>query len=460
MKTKRILFGLLILFSLSCNYVTQMFVPPTATPSPTFTATVTVSPTPTATPLVPAFIPPQCEAQPIATTSPEIAIQPTQKYETVEISQRVQLRILRQIENIVEDVYVYPDFNGKDWPAIVARYRAMVEEGLDTDTFYFEMYNMISELEDEHSSFNSPVGAQLSEDELQGDINFVGIGVYSNVDFDRERLVVISTFPGSPAEYAGIQSHDSIIAVDGFPVTRDGGIRTLGPECTAVIVTVQSPGEAPRDVILMRSEIEGNIPIDARLVSTTDGSKIGYISIPSFFDLTIPQQVEDALTGFGELDGLILDVRWNGGGADTVTIPILEFFVDGDLGNFVSRTRSSKLSVRANPIHNSQTVPLVVMVSEDTVSFGEIFSGLLRDARDAKIVGQTSLGNVEVLHGYDFEDGSVMWIAAVRFDSFFSDDDWEETGIVPDVQAFADWDTFYFETDPAIAASLELLGHE
>jgi len=460
MKTKRFLFGFLILFSLSCNYVTQMFVQPTPTSAPTFTATVTASPTPTATPLVPAYIPPQCEAQPIATTSPEIAVPPTPKYETREISKRVQLRIVDQIENIVEDVYVYPDFNGKDWAGIVARYRAMVEEGLDTDEFYFEMYNMISELEDDHSAFISPVGVQMSEDELRGEINFVGIGVYSNVDFDRERLVVISTFPGSPAEYAGIQSHDSILAVDGFPITFEGGIRTLGPECTAVIVTVQSPGEAPRDVILMRSEIQGNLPIDARLVSTTDGSRIGYISIPSFFDTTIPQQVEDALNGFGDLDGLILDVRWNGGGASTVTYPILEFFTDGDLGDFVSRIDTSTLSIRANPIHNSQTVPLVVMVSEDTVSFGEIFSGLLRDARGAKIVGQTSLGNVEVLHGYDFEDGSVMWIAAVTFDSFFSDDDWEQTGIVPDVQAYADWDTFYFDTDPAIATALELLGHE
>jgi C-terminal peptidase prc len=384
---------------------------------------------------------------------------PTPQYETREISRQTQLRILDRIENIVENVYVYVDFNGIDWAGIVAQYRAMVNEGLETDQFYFEMQNMIGELEDDHSLFISPAGVQLSDDEFSGELSFVGVGIYSSVDFERERLVVISTFPGSPAEYAGIQSHDTILSVDGFPITHEGGIRTLGPECTAVVVNVQSPGETPRDVILIRSEIEGNIPIDARLVPTTDGSRIGYIFIPSFFDESIPLQIENALHEFGELDGLILDVRWNSGGTNTVTIPILEFFADGDLGDFISRTASSTLSIRANPIHNSQTVPLVVMVSEDTVSFGEIFSGLLRDARSAKIVGQTSLGNVEVLHGYDFEDGSVMWIAAVTFDSFFSDDNWEQTGIIPDVQAHAEWDTFYFDTDPAVAASLELLGH-
>ena len=459
MKTKRILLGLAVLLLLSCNYVTQLIVPPTAAPPPTFTQTSTPLSTSTAAPLTPAFIPPQCEANPIATISPDVVIRPAPQYETTEISKQAQLRILKDIEDIVDEVYVYPDFNGKDWTGIVARYRAMIDAGLTTDDFYYEMQNMLNELEDDHSSFISPIEVQLSEDELKGEIEFVGVGIYSDVDFESGRLVVISTFPGSPAEYGGIQSHDSILLVDGQPITFESGIRTRGPECTAVVVTVQSPGESPRDVMLIRSSIGGAIPIDARIVPTTDGSKIGYIFIPSFFDETIPSQIENTLQEFGQLDGLVLDLRMNGGGSSTVTYPILSFFADGKLGDFISRTDKNPLSIKANPIQNSQTVPLVIMVSEDTVSFGEIFSGVLRDARGAKIVGETSLGNVEVLHGYDFEDGSVMWIASETFDSTFSDDDWEQTGIIPDVQAHAEWGSFYFDTDPAIFAALELLGH-
>lgn len=459
MKIKRTAFGLLILSLISCNYVTQVFVPPTATPVPTFTSTATASPTPTATPLVPAFIPPECEARPHPTLAPDVEIQPDSQYETMEISKRVQLRIVDQIESIVEDVYVYPDYNGKDWNEIVARYRAMVDAGLTTDDYYFEMENMINELQDDHSAFISPIEVQRSDAELKGEIEYVGVGIYSEVDFERERLVVISTFPGSPAEYSGIQSHDSILFVDGLPITREGGIRTLGPPCTSVVVTVQSLGESPRDVMLIRSSIDGSVPIDARTVSTTDGSNIGYIFISSFFDETLPPQIETALQDFGQLDGLIIDLRQNGGGSSSVAYPIISFFADGKLGEFVSRTESRALTVKANPIQNSQTVPLVIMVSEDTVSFGEIFAGVMRDARGAKITGETSLGNVEVLHGYDFEDGSVIWIASETFDSDFSDDDWEATGIIPDLPAPAEWDTFYFDTDPAITAALELLNH-
>lgn len=460
MKLKRIIFGCLVLSLLACNFVTQMVFPPTATPTASLTPTATVTLTPTPTPLIPAFIPPECATVPLATVPPDVALQATPEFQVTEISKDEQLRILEELGQIVEDIYVYPDFNGKDWNGIQAQYRARIEAGLDTQSFYHEMSAMIEELGDEHSFFLSPIEVAESEAELRGDLQFVGVGIYVQPDFERERLIVISTYPGSPAEYGGIQHHDSILFVDKQPIKDEPINRLRGPQCSAVVVTVQSPGEAPRDVMLVRYAIQGNVPIDARLVPTTDGSKIGYIFIPSFFDETLPRQIENALNEFGPLDGLILDLRMNGGGSSSVAYPIMEFFVNGKLGDFVSREDSRALEIDPNEVQNSQTVPLIVMVSQDTVSFGEIFAGALRDSGRAKIVGETSLGNVEVLHGYDFDDGSQIWLAAETFHSAFSDANWEDTGIVPDVQAFAEWDTFYFETDPSIAAAVNLLGHQ
>lgn len=459
---KKLFFGFSILVLLSCNTVTQMVVPPTATPIPSATATLTATPTPTMTPtqLVPAYVPPECDSASLATMPPDLAAEPTLELtENTEISQSDQLEILRDIGDIVEEVYVYPDFNGRDWMEIESRYRSKIEAGLGTEEFYFEMENMIEELGDEHSFFLSPLDVRRAEAELRGENEYVGIGIYSKPDPARGSLVVISVLPGSSAESAGIQGHDSIQLVDGLPAFDETRNHLRGPECSAVVLSVQSPGQAPRDVILIRHSIQGNQTIDARLVSTADGSRIGYIFIPTFFDETIPPQIEAALEKFGTLDGLILDVRMNSGGSSSVANPIFSFFTSGRLGQFVSRAESRTFSVDADPIHNSQTVPLVVLVSEDTVSYGEIFAGILRDSRGAKITGETSLGNVEVEHGYTFEEGSQLWIASERFYPAHSDEDWEETGIVPDVQAFADWGTFTFETDPSIAAALSLLGH-
>ena len=140
--------------------------------------------------------------------------------------------------------------------------------------------------------------------------------------------------------------------------------------------------------------------------------------------------------------------------------PILSYFTDGVVGHFVSRTEARPLQASADPISNSQTVPIVVLVGTDTVSFGEIFSGVLQDIGRAKVVGQTTLGNVEILHGHNLSDGSLLWLAEERFVPLNSQADWEKTGIVPDVQASADWDTFTFETDPSVAAAVILLGHQ
>jgi carboxyl-terminal processing protease len=250
--------------------------------------------------------------------------------------------------------------------------------------------------------------------------------------------------------------------VDGVPIVENGvphTERVRGPECSAVVLTVQSPGGSTHDVTFIRSRITAPLPIYARLVPTSDGSRVGYIFLPTFFDETIKEQVRKALEDFGSLDGLILDNRMNSGGSSDVMEPILSHFASGTVGNFVSRQDKRPLEITPDPINNSQTVPLVVLVGEDTVSFGEIFSGILQDIGRAKVVGQTTLGNVETLHGYNFNDGSRAWIAEERFDPINSHANWEQQGIIPDVQAYADWDTFTFETDPSIVAALKILGH-
>ena len=103
---------------------------------------------------------------------------------------------------------------------------------------------------------------------------------------------------------------------------------------------------------------------------------------------------------------------------------------------------------------------MVVLVGQDTASFGEIFSGILQDIGRAKIAGQTTMGNVEILHPYSFVDGSRIWIAEERFVPPVSHADWEKDGIIPDLEAYAPWETFSFENDPGIAAALQLLGHK
>jgi carboxyl-terminal processing protease len=200
------------------------------------------------------------------------------------------------------------------------------------------------------------------------------------------------------------------------------------------------------------------LPLNYYLVPNT---RIGYIFLPNLLDETLGIHVREALkkmTADGKLDGLILDNRMNGGGQGKVARSILNLFANGIPGHFVSRDHRRELRLEPEDIGGSQSVPLIVLVDVNTASYGEIVSGILRNTGRAKIVGQTTYGNVELLRSYDFEDGSRVWIASETFaPSDRRPGIWEQTGIVPDMRVPTRWDLFTEVNDPALAKAVEML---
>lgn len=447
--------------TISCSAIGRL-VPGSASPFPSLTPPPTSTSTPTLAP--PAVIPPECAGVPLATVpaATTIALPTPAAGSDPALDTTEQLAVFDELIAAIEADYLYPDYNGVDFPGLRDLARSEIAAGLETEAFYREIDTFLQALGDEHSHFESPAEVAASEAELAGGVGFVGVGVLVQPLEDKQRVTILVVFPGSPAEAAGLRSHDSLLAVDGLPIVEDGVAHTQrvrGPECSAVVLTVQSPGGEPRRIQLVRHRFGTSAPVVADRVPTADGSRIGYIFLPTFFDRTVPGEVQLILEEFGELDGLILDNRMNGGGSSDVVEAILAFFTSGTLGHFVSRESERPLTVIADPVANSQSVPLVVLVGEHTASFGEIFSGVLQDSLRAQVAGQTTSGNVEILSGYEFSDGSNAWIAAESFRPLYSGADWEAQGIIPMIEVSASWDAFTFETDPGIAAALRLLGH-
>jgi carboxyl-terminal processing protease len=406
---------------------------------------------------VPAQMPVEVRAAATATPFPTLtppAITPVDAETTTR-----QLQVFNGLWNAVNDHYVYSDFRGHDWSAVGSVYQQHIQNGLTDDAFYAVMQAVLTELGDGHSYYQSP--AQVIEDEaaFAGQNNFVGVGGLFLPILSVNRAAVISVFPDSPAAEAGLLPHDSILSVDGGPIRDEhGSSRTRGPEGSVVVLTVQRPGEDARDVTLTRRRVAGALPIDACLVPNT---RIAYILIPTFLDETIPDQIRAALTQMtadGALDGLILDNRVNGGGSGKVSQAVLSLFVGGQQGYFVSHDGREPLELQPEDIGGSQTVPMIILVDVDTVSYAEILSGVLRLAGRAQIVGGRTLGNVEQLHRYDFDDGSRAWIASATFEPLGQANGiWEDTGIIPDVIVPTRWDLFTEATDPALAKAVELL---
>jgi len=407
----------------------------------------------------PAYVPPVCEGRPIVRAS-HLETKPPVIKGNRPLSKGEQLSLFYKLSNAIETTYVYPDFNGRYWPRVVAPILERIEDGLETEAFYREMKDLVNSLGDDHSYFLTPAEGLVQSTMVGQRNDLVGLGAFLRPIVSSKVVSVVAVFPGSPAERSGLKMHDRILAVDGRPLVENGLVheyRTLGPECSSAVFTVQTPGGPIRELSIVRYEVASSLPVVARQVATGNGSRIGYIFIPTFLDETIIDQVKKALESFGELDGLVLDVRMNSGGSSSVLIPTLGFFTSGIVGHFVSRNAKRPLEVTGRPIRNSQSVPLVVLIGQDTVSYAEVFAGVLQDIGRAKIVGQTSRGNVETLRGHNFADGSQAWIAQERFVPFRSRVDWERRGVKPDVEAHAEWDTFTFDTDPGVAAAVKLL---
>jgi carboxyl-terminal processing protease len=253
---------------------------------------------------------------------------------------------------------------------------------------------MLESLEDEHTSYLDPDMFEHANAQLDGQ-EYEGIGAW--VDISGEYLTIISPMPGSPAEEAGLKPNDKVVGIDGEDMTGIDGEavrqRILGPEGTFVRMTILREGvEEPFDVEVKRASI---------VVPTVEGrmldENLAYVHLYTFGDDTAKDMVdtlEDLLDQ--NPDGLILDLRYNGGGyLDTAISVVSEFIDEGtvmieEFGDGRTETYEAKSGGVATDI------PLVILVNEGSASASEIVAGAVQDLDRGQLVGTTSFGKGSV----------------------------------------------------------------
>jgi len=404
------------------------------------------------------FISPIQPASALATQSARVA--------APQRSPAQQLRVFQKLWKIVNDNYIYPNFNGIDWQAKKVEIEAQINAGVDDSQFYFMLRKLIESLNDQHSVFLPPYVAEEIFDLYFNTGAYEGVGLVTALNREKHYLYVLQVVPGSSAERAGIRPHDHILTIGGYPaVDRDGYSQSfllLGPVGSPVALTVQTADGATRSFDLPRETLPSLELVDARLLPNAGERKIGYLNIPTFFSETIDKRTRAGLQALmnqagGKLDGLVIDMRINSGGSIVALGNTLGFFSRGNLGRFSTRKGpKGGLSARGENIGNSQTVPIVVLIGPDTASAAEIFAGALQAKGRAKLIGQSSAGNIEGLRTYVFEDNSLLFIAEQSF-KLPNGYNWEGVGLQPVVTTAGAWDEITYDNDPAIAAAVNTL---
>ena len=345
-----------------------------------------------------------------------------------------------------------------DWNSIHSKYKGKIEAGLSEAAFYRTMEELIGKLENKRNKYYPPTNSALVD---------VGVGFnFATIAIQGEnRAVVTFVQPHNSADRAGILLHDRILAVDGKPIPVDAPELTSmikGPAGTKVILTVQTPGQEPRQVELTREGIEAPLPVPYQELTTPGGKNVGYLVLVTFTAGSLKDQITEAIkatTSAKPLDGLILDVRMNPGGETTTMFEALSFFTHGTIGNLIMRNEIQvPIDIPDREVNGSSHIPLVVLISPGTASAGALFAGLLPDMGRAYLVGETTYGIEEFGQVFSLSDGSVLIIAVASVHSINHPDlNFMGTGVAPDMVVRTDWNEFMSENDPVIRAALNYL---
>ena len=183
-----------------------------------------------------------------------------------------------------------------------------------------------------------------------------------------------------------------------------------GPQGSKVKVQVwRKEWKEPKDIDIIRSKI-----VIKSVVTKLLPDNLAYIKLNTFENLSAAREFEKALREFRETDGLIVDVRGNGGGLLQNAIDIGSMFIaKGMIVQTVDREgRREQLESTGRILW---TKPVVMLINESSASASEILAGALRDNGVATLVGNHTFGKASVQNVKNLNDGSAVLLTVAKY---------------------------------------------
>lgn len=290
---------------------------------------------------------------------------------------------------------------------------------------------------------------------------YVGVGITITQREDDSGLEIVSVVPGGPAEKAGIQLGDLIVAVDGTSTvgltTTETGELVGGEEGTAVEITLVRAGET-LTLSVTRSRIETAVASGQMLQD-----HIGLIQIFNFD----ARCAEESIAAIEELQKqgatkLIFDVRFNPGGYSNELVSLLDYLLpEGDLLRTVDYQGNESVEVSDS---NCLDIPMAVLINEDSYSAAEFFAAALSEYGYGITVGEKTVGKGYFQSTIRLRDGSAVGLSIGKY---FTPNgkSLAGVGIEPDIPVDVDIETAYAiymgtldpAEDPQVQAAVQAL---
>lgn len=294
---------------------------------------------------------------------------------------------------------------------------AQYVDSIDMDSIIEKSIPKVIEELDPHSTYIPVDEVEAMTSDLQS--SFSGIGVRFTIQEDT--INISEVIRRGPSEEAGVLAGDKIITVNdslfvGKDVcTNDKAMKKLkGPKGSFVTLGLLRYGEDElvkvkirRDDILVES-IEAAYLID---------KKWGYVQIQRFAENTYMEFLQSLLIlAQDNPQGLIIDLRGNGGGYMAVALEMAnQFLEEDDVIVYTEGANAPTAIEKANGYGLFKDIPLVILVDETSASASEILAGTVQDNDRGTIIGRRTFGKGLVQQQIPLDDGSLMRLTIARY---------------------------------------------
>lgn len=317
---------------------------------------------------------------------------------------------------------------------------------------YGAIRGMVFSLEDPYTTFLTPKENKDFQNGLEGTLEGIG----AELTLRNEMITVVSPLKNSPAARAGIQPEDIILKVDGKDV-RDYTfeqvvMRIRGPKGSKVILTIDRKGTEPFEVSIIREKIN---------ISSVEWRMEGNIAVIELnqFGVKTKKEFTEAISEIlpKHPKGIVLDLRFNGGGFLDGAIDIVSEFVDkGKVVSVKKRNPEEDEVIYVNGKARVARLPLVVLINKGSASASEIVAGAIQDHERGIVIGETSFGKGTVQEVENLIDGSSLRVTVAKW---YTPDNTNisEVGITPDIEVERTIEDIENNIDPQLEAALEHL---
>lgn len=327
-------------------------------------------------------------------------------------------------------------------------YYNRIPEAMDYNEFNFLLLDVIAEAMDPHSTFFSPIEQQNFKLDFQGVLNG-GLGI----SFDYDKLgqpKIAKIVENGPVYKEGTLKVGDIItgySDDGENFTLFKGlsenkiIRAFRGEVgKKVYLSFTSRGKTgvaniTREVVEFKQKQADRLEFKK---IKNEESTLGYIKIPLFYDnfskedeFDVSSDVADLLSKNKNIDGLIIDLRSNGGGSLNAALKLLDLFLSEKILLQVKYFQGKPNILQSDKNPNIFDKPLIVYIDGLSASASEIFAGVIQDYGRGIIIGSPSYGKGTVQSIFDLNLGQIKVTTAQFF--LPSGRSTQEKGITPDI---------------------------